>query len=84
MCLAVPGKVLEVLESDDPLQRTGRVSFGGTVREVSRAYVPEAKIGDFVTVHVGFALAVVDEEDARLVFDFLEQQGGAPAGEQAP
>ena len=74
MCLAVPGKLLEIIEGDQPLARTGKVSFGGMVKQVNLAYVPEVRVGDYVTVHVGFALSVVDEEDARLVFEFLQQQ----------
>ena len=64
MCLAVPGKILEVTETD-PVRRSGRVDFGGAIREVSLAYVPEAKAGDYVVVHVGFALSVLDEEEAE-------------------
>jgi hydrogenase expression/formation protein HypC len=74
MCLAVPGKILELLPGDEPLMRMGKVSFGGALKEVNLAYVPEAKVGDYVTVHVGFALSVVDEEDAKLVFEFVDQQ----------
>jgi hydrogenase expression/formation protein HypC len=57
------------------LESTGRVSFGGVVKEVSLAYVPEARIGDYVIVHVGFALSTVDETEAQRVFDYLEQLG---------
>ncbi len=64
MCLAVPGKILEVTEAD-PVRRSGRVDFGGAIREVSLAYVQEAKAGDYVVVHVGFALSVLDEEEAE-------------------
>jgi len=74
MCLAVPGKLVEVIDRGDPLTRTGRVSFGGIVKEVNLAYVPEAQVGDFLTVHVGFALSIVDEEDARLVFEFFRRE----------
>jgi hydrogenase expression/formation protein HypC len=74
MCLAVPGELIEVVDGDDPMQRRGKVSFGGVLKEVNLAYVPEAQVGDYVTVHVGFALSVVDQEDANLVFDFLAQQ----------
>ena len=74
MCLAVPGRLLEITDEGDPLKRTGKVSFGGIVKEVNLAYVPEARVGDYVTVHVGFALSVVDEEDARLVFELFEQE----------
>ncbi len=72
MCLAVPGKILGI-EGDDPMSRTGRVSFGGIVKEVNFAFTPEAKVGDYVTVHVGFALSTVDEEEAMLVFDYLKR-----------
>jgi len=57
------------------LERTGKVSFGGVVKEVSLAYVPEAQIDDYVIVHVGFALSTVDEAEAQRVFDYLEQLG---------
>jgi hydrogenase expression/formation protein HypC len=79
MCLAVPGQLLEIKETEDPLARTGRASFGGVIKEISLAYLPEARVGDYVTVHVGFALSVVSEEDARLVFDFLQQRDEADA-----
>ncbi|MCX7827440.1 MAG: HypC/HybG/HupF family hydrogenase formation chaperone [Verrucomicrobiae bacterium] len=72
MCLAVPGKIVSV-SGDDPLQRMGKVNFGGIVKEVSLAYVPEAKVGDYVVVHVGFALNVVDPEEANQVFEYLRQ-----------
>ena len=73
MCLAVPGKLISV-EGED-LNRSGRVSFGGVVKEVSLAYVPEAQVNDYVIVHVGFALSVVDETEAQRVFDYLEEMG---------
>ncbi len=72
MCLAVPGQVLSVA-GDEPLARTGRVSFGGVVKEVSLACVPEAKMGDYVLVHAGIALNTVDAEEARQVLDYLKQ-----------
>jgi len=58
---------------DDPLERTGRVSFGGIVKTVSLALVPEAAVGDYVIVHVGVAISTVDEDEARQVFDYLRQ-----------
>lgn len=73
MCLAVPGKILSI--RGDDLQRTGRVSFGGTIREVSLACVPEARVGDYCLVHVGFALSLVDEAEAQRVFEYLKQMG---------
>jgi hydrogenase expression/formation protein HypC len=74
MCLAVPGKIISI-GSEEPLERTGRVSFGGVVKEVCLAYVPEAQIGDYVIVHVGFALSIVDEAEAARTFEYLEQMG---------
>jgi len=72
MCLAIPGKITSI-EGDDQLRRTGQVDFGGILKTVSLAYVPEAKIGDYVIVHVGFALSIVDEAEAQTVFDYLRQ-----------
>jgi len=74
MCLAVPGKILDVT-GDDPFFRTGRVSFGGVVKPVSLACVPEAKVGDYVLVHVGMALSIVDEKEAQEVFTYLQAMG---------
>lgn len=74
MCLAVPGKLLDVA-GEDPFFRTGRVSFGGVVKSVSLACVPEAKAGDYVLVHVGMALSVVDEQEAEEVFRYLKEMG---------
>lgn len=74
MCLAVPGKIISI-EGDDPVFRRGRVNFGGIVKDISLSYVPEAKIDDYVMVHVGFALSVVDEEEARKVFQYLREMG---------
>ena len=71
MCLAVPGRILEI-HTDAPIVRTGRVSFGGIVREVNLAYTPEAKVGDYVIVHAGFAISTVDEGEAAKVFEYLE------------
>ena len=72
MCLAVPGKILE-MTGDDPLLRAGRVSFGGIVKEINLAFVPEAKVGDYVIVHVGFALSVLDEVEAQKTLEYLQQ-----------
>ena len=71
MCLAVPGKVLSIT-GDDPLLRSGRVSFGGLVKEVSLAYVPEVEVGQYVIVHVGFALSIVDEAEAEETLNYLK------------
>jgi len=74
MCLAVPGKILSI-DGDDPLLRSGKVDFAGVVKHVNLAYVPEAKVGDYVLVHVGFAISTVDEAEARQVFEYLKQMG---------
>jgi hydrogenase expression/formation protein HypC len=74
MCLAVPGKILSV-EGDDPLLRCGRVDFNGAVKQINLAYVPEAKVGDYVLVHVGFAINTIDEEEANKVFEYLREMG---------
>lgn len=72
MCLAVPGRI-ESLAGDDPLTRTGRVSFDGIVKSVSLACVPDAGVGDYVIVHVGIAISKLDEEAARQTLDYLKQ-----------
>jgi hydrogenase expression/formation protein HypC len=72
MCLAIPGKVTSVTGAD-PLWRTGRVDFGGIIKEVSLAYVPDVKIGEYVIVHVGFALSRLDENEAKKVFQYLKE-----------
>lgn len=72
MCLAVPGKIMSI-SGDEPLMRTGKVSFGGIVKEVNLAYTPEARVGDYVIVHVGFALNTLDESEASRVFEYLKE-----------
>jgi hydrogenase expression/formation protein HypC len=73
MCLAVPGKIINISGQDE--LRAGDVSFGGIVKRVNLAYVPEARIGDHVMVHVGFAISVVDEAEARNTLEYLQQMG---------
>jgi len=75
MCLAVPGKIISITENEDPIFRTGKVSFGGIVKEVNLAYVPEAQLGDYVIVHVGFAISKLDEAEAQKVFEYLQEMG---------
>ena len=72
MCLAIPGKI-ESVSGDDPLTRMGKVNFGGVLKDACLAYVPEAGVGDYVIVHVGFALSRLDEEEAQKVFEYLRQ-----------
>jgi len=74
MCLGVPGKVVEIQK--DVLGVTmGRVSFAGIVKEVCLAYTPDAEVGDYVVVHVGFAISKIDEREAHKVFAYLEEMG---------
>lgn len=72
MCLAVPGKILSI-EGMDDLLRSARVDFGGVVKQVNLAYVPEARVGDYVLVHVGFAISTIDEAEALEVFEYLRR-----------
>ena len=70
MCLAIPGKVIDI--ETNPLGMTmGRVSFGGIIKDVSLAYLPDTKLGDYVVVHVGFAISKIDEEQAGEIYEFL-------------
>jgi hydrogenase expression/formation protein HypC len=72
MCLAIPGKVLSIT-GDDPVTRMGKIDFSGVIKQASLAYVPEVQVGDYVIVHVGFALSKVDEAEAQKVFEYLKQ-----------
>jgi hydrogenase expression/formation protein HypC len=75
MCLAMPGKVVSLIPHPDPLLLAGKVSFGGIVKTVSLAYVPEVRPGDYVIVHVGFAISIVDEGAAQATLaDLAELQ----------
>jgi hydrogenase expression/formation protein HypC len=72
MCLGVPGKVLSI--ADDPFgMPMGKVSFAGITKEVCMAYTPEAEVGDYVVVHVGFAISKIDEAEAVKVFEYLKE-----------
>jgi hydrogenase expression/formation protein HypC len=72
MCLAVPGKIMSI-DGGDSILRSGRVDFAGIIKQVNLAYVPEAKVGDYVLVHVGFALNTIDEAEANQVFEYLRE-----------
>ena len=72
MCLAIPGKLIEVTEDPQGV-RMGKANFGGIVKQVCLEYTPEANAGDYVLVHVGFALAKVDEEEATRTYQLLEE-----------
>ena len=74
MCLGVPGKVMQVQENEQGMTM-GTVSFGGITKEVCLAYLPDVQVGDYVIVHVGFAISRVSEEEAQEVFETLRQMG---------
>ncbi len=79
MCLGIPGRVLEIYQQDDlPM---ARVEFGGIVKQACLAYVPEAQVGDYIIVHVGFAISRVDPAEAEEIFRYLEQIQSAGATE---
>ncbi len=73
MCLGIPAKIIEIQGED--LTRTAKVDFGGVVREASLAYVPEAQVGDYVIVHVGFALSILNEQEAQETWRLLQEIG---------
>ena len=81
MCLAVPGQVTS-LSTDANGTVTGRVSFGGALKDVSMSFVPDVKVGDYVIVHVGFALSIVDDEEARTILSLFQEISDTMA--QAP
>ena len=70
MCLAVPGKIVEIYETNSLLM--GRIDFGGVVREACLTFVPEAKVGDYTIIHVGFALNLIDEKEAKETLALLD------------
>lgn len=71
MCLGVPGKITEIYESEG--LKMGRIDFGGTQREACLAYVPEAAVGDYTVIHVGFAISLLSEEEANLTLETLRE-----------
>jgi hydrogenase expression/formation protein HypC len=75
MCLAIPGKLTTITAQLDETFRFGKVSFGGIMKEVNLSMVPEARVGDYVLVHVGVAISVVDEEEALKTFEYIRQIG---------
>jgi hydrogenase expression/formation protein HypC len=83
MCLAIPGKI-DSISGQDPLTRMGKIDFGGVFKEVSLAYVPEAVVGDYVIVHVGFAISRLDEEEATKVLGYLREMEELSELDEAP
>ena len=75
MCLAIPGKIVSIVETDEEMMKIGKVNFGGIHKNVNLSLVPEAIIDDYVLVHVGVAISKVDEEEAERTLRFLEGMG---------
>jgi hydrogenase expression/formation protein HypC len=73
MCLGIPGKIIEIYETNG--LKMGKVDFGGVVKEACLAYLPEAQIGDYTIVHVGFGLNIIDEEEAQRTLELLSEIG---------
>lgn len=76
MCLGIPGKVVEIIEpEEDNAMRMGKVEFGGITKGICLAYLPEVEVGDYVLVHVGFAISRMDEAEAAEIFSYFEEIG---------
>lgn len=75
MCLAIPGKIISLSNENDQLQRTGRVDFSGVIKEISLGFLPEAKLDDYVIVHAGMALAVLNEQEAQTTLAAFAELG---------
>lgn len=75
MCLGVPGKIVEMLPQVDMELPMGKVEFGGIYKNICLAYTPEVKVGDYVLVHVGFAISRIDETEAQEIFGYLNEIG---------
>lgn len=76
MCLGIPGKVVEIAPSEqDGAMRMGKVEFGGIAKDICLAYLPDVEVGDYVLVHVGFAISKLDEEEAAEIFSYIEELG---------
>jgi hydrogenase expression/formation protein HypC len=73
MCLGVPGKIIEIYEANGTLM--GKADFGGIVKEICLAYVPEIQVGEYTIIHVGFAISVLDEESALETLDLIRETG---------
>lgn len=78
MCLAVPGQILEIV-GDDTLTRIGKVAFAGIVKDASLALLPEVRVGDYVLVHAGFAITILDQHEAKRTMEYLEALGAVAA-----
>ena len=74
MCLGIPGKLLEIRDADTVMPM-GKVQFGGITKDICLAYMPDVEVGDYVLVHVGFAISKMDEDEAQEIFSYIEQIG---------
>ena len=83
MCLAVPGKIIEITEVDE-FSKSAKVSFGGAIKTIDTSFVPEAKVGDYIIAHVGFALSVIDEDEAKKTLEYLDEMFGLDSTEDNP
>jgi len=79
MCLAVPGKIISIT-GDDPLTRAGEIDFGGLVKRINLAFVPEAEIGDYAVVHAGVAISLIDAKEAGKIFEYIKEIGQQQKG----
>ncbi len=75
MCLSIPGKLVAITSQLDEIFRMGEVDFDGIKKEINLAMVPDAKVGDYVLVHVGAAISIIDEEEAKRTFELIKQMG---------
>ncbi len=82
MCLGIPGKLLEI--RPDETMPMGKVEFGGIAKDICLAYLPDAQVGDYVLVHVGFAISKMDETEAKEIFSYIEQIEGFSEAEPRP
>ncbi len=75
MCLAIPGKITEITTNLEDVFKAGKVNFGGIIKEINLSMVPEARVGEYVLVHVGTAISTIDEDEARKVFKYIQKTG---------
>ena len=75
MCLAIPGKIISIENSEEVTFKKAKVSFGGIIKEINLGLVPDAQVGEYVLVHVGVAISKVDEEEAKITLGYLQQMG---------
>lgn len=83
MCLAIPGQVLEIV-GDDPLTRIGKVAFAGIVKDASLALLPDTRVGDYVLVHAGFAITLLDQAEAQRTLDYLDDIDAVVSQQEQP